>query len=94
MQTSIDKFGRILVPKELRDGMGLAPGAPLELQRSGDSLVITPAAQGPLLVREGGVLVFTGEFLGQAPDIGEMIDKGRADRDRQVSGLDKDENPL
>ena len=94
MQTSIDKFGRVLVPKELRDGMGLAPGALLELERSGDSLVITPAAQSPLLLREGGVLVFTGEFLGHASDICEMIDKGRADRDRQVSGLDKDENSL
>jgi AbrB family looped-hinge helix DNA binding protein len=94
MQTSIDKFGRILVPKELRDGMGLAPGAPVELERSGDSLVITPRTQSPLLVREGNVLVFTGEFLGQAPGICEMIDQGRADRDRQVSGLDEDENPL
>ena len=94
MQTSLDRFGRILIPKELRDGMGLTPGTPLELERSGDSLVVRPRTQSPLLVREANVLVFTGEFLGQAPDICEMIDKDRSDRDRHVSGLGEDENPL
>jgi AbrB family looped-hinge helix DNA binding protein len=35
MQTTIDSAGRIIVPKAMRDALGLKPGQPLEI-RAGD----------------------------------------------------------
>jgi AbrB family looped-hinge helix DNA binding protein len=32
MQVSIDKAGRVVVPKPLRDQLGISPGTPLEIE--------------------------------------------------------------
>lgn len=40
MRTRIDKAGRIVLPKRLRDALGLAPGTALEVQGVDDRLDI------------------------------------------------------
>ncbi len=42
MLVSMDRAGRIVVPKEIRDRLQLAPDAELELTAEGDSLRLTP----------------------------------------------------
>ncbi len=36
----IDKAGRIVVPKKLRDALHLVPGTRLKVERNGESLVL------------------------------------------------------
>lgn len=43
MKLTLDKFGRVVIPKSIRDRLGLRPGTTLELdQSSEDSIVLRP----------------------------------------------------
>lgn len=52
MMVSIDRAGRIVVPKDVRDLLGLSPGAELTLEVVGDGLRLTPARPRPRRVVE------------------------------------------
>jgi AbrB family looped-hinge helix DNA binding protein len=57
MQTTIDIAGRLVVPKPLRDALGLTPGQLLELEVRDGRLEIEPAATPMRLEeRQGGVV--------------------------------------
>lgn len=65
MQVSVDKFGRVLIPKVIRDHMGLYPGSLLNVEETGrDALVFKTVHESSALEQEGSVLVFTGKALG------------------------------
>jgi AbrB family looped-hinge helix DNA binding protein len=55
MRTTIDKSGRMVIPKVLRDRLGLGPGA-VEVTAEGDALRVEPVA-GAELARNHGRLV-------------------------------------
>jgi len=58
MKTTIDKAGRIVVPKALRDELGLRPGQELEISAVDGHLEIeTPPAEMRLERNEAGFLV-------------------------------------
>jgi AbrB family looped-hinge helix DNA binding protein len=57
MRTAIDAAGRIVVPKALRDALGLSPGQPLEIAERDGRLEIVPAATPMRLVDDGDGLV-------------------------------------
>lgn len=42
MLASIDRAGRVVIPKELRDRLGLESDTPLTIEIEGDTLVLTP----------------------------------------------------
>ncbi len=58
MRTTIDRAGRIVVPKSLRDRLGLVAGAGLELSERGGELVLTPVGPRILLEEREGRRVF------------------------------------
>lgn len=39
---SLDKAGRVVIPKEARDQLGLAPDVQFEVTVTGDGLLLTP----------------------------------------------------
>jgi AbrB family looped-hinge helix DNA binding protein len=55
MRATIDKAGRLVIPKPLRDRLGLLPGE-VEVVADGTGLRVEPVATGDLRV-EGGRLV-------------------------------------
>ncbi len=57
MRTAIDAAGRLIVPKALRDELGLVPGRELEIRARDGALVIEPVPTPVSLVRRGKVLV-------------------------------------
>ena len=57
MKTAIDSAGRVIVPKALRDELGLAPGRELEILARDGVLVIEPLPTPVSLVRRGKKLV-------------------------------------
>jgi len=58
MRTTIDKAGRVVIPRALRDEVGLTAGD-VEVTRDGAGLRIEPVA-GEGLVEEQGLLVIAG----------------------------------
>jgi AbrB family looped-hinge helix DNA binding protein len=56
MRSAIDKAGRIVVPKPLRDSVGLSPGSEVEVTADGAGIRIEAVA-GEGLIEEGGRLV-------------------------------------
>lgn len=64
MRTTIDSAGRLVVPKPLRDALGLTAGQPLELELRDGRLEIQPAAVPMRLeVGDGGVVAIPMEPL-------------------------------
>lgn len=61
METSIDAVGRVVVPKPLRDALGLTPGSKVDISRYGSGLQLVPAGRTARLVDEAGALVATGD---------------------------------
>lgn len=59
MRTTIDKAGRLVVPKDLRDRVGLASG-PAEIVVDGAGLRVEAIASPALADRPGGRLVVAG----------------------------------
>lgn len=77
METSIDAVGRIVVPKPLRDALGLTPGSTVDISRYGAGLQLIPTGRTAPLVEEGGVLVVTGETPIDDDAVFGLIDAGR-----------------
>jgi len=53
MKTTIDSAGRIVVPKVLRETLGLKPGQPLQIQANDGGLEIAIAATAMQLTKRG-----------------------------------------
>jgi AbrB family looped-hinge helix DNA binding protein len=77
MQAVVDSVGRVLVPKALRDALGLRPGTAVDISRYGNGLQIIPGGRTARLVDEGGVLVATGETTIDDDVVFRLIDAGR-----------------
>jgi AbrB family looped-hinge helix DNA binding protein len=84
METTIDKFGRILIPQKMRKLFGLRPGAVLEIKETEKEIRLTPKEGRTSLVRKDGILVFSANPTG---DIVEMVDKVRSERSRNLMNL-------
>jgi AbrB family looped-hinge helix DNA binding protein len=78
----IDKAGRLVLPKPVREQFHLEPGDRLKIFIEGHSIRLEPADAGGTLIRKGGVLVFTGEFNQPvtATVVQELISEGREER--------------
>jgi AbrB family looped-hinge helix DNA binding protein len=64
MKTTLDRFGRVVVPKEIRDRLGLLPGTEIEIDEKGGEVVLKPAGYAPSLTMKRGILVYSGTATG------------------------------
>jgi AbrB family looped-hinge helix DNA binding protein len=55
MRTTIDRAGRVVIPRSLRDRIGLAGGGEVEIALDGAAIRIEPVA-GAQLREDGGLL--------------------------------------
>lgn len=77
MKAVVDAGGRIVLPKPLRDALGLRPGSTVEISRYGAALHVMPAGRTARLVEEDGVLVATGQTTIDDDDVFVLLDAGR-----------------
>ncbi len=57
MRTTIDRAGRLVLPKPIRDAAGIAPGAELEIRFADGRIEIEPAPLEVRLVKRGSLTV-------------------------------------
>jgi AbrB family looped-hinge helix DNA binding protein len=64
MITAIDSAGRIVIPKALRDRLGLAPGRPVDIRERDGRIEIEPSSTPRALVegKGGAVAVAEGDL--------------------------------
>jgi AbrB family looped-hinge helix DNA binding protein len=54
METTVDSVGRIVVPKQLRDRLGMQPGTTVEISAYGAGLQVLPAGRTARIVEVDG----------------------------------------
>jgi AbrB family looped-hinge helix DNA binding protein len=87
----IDKAGRIVVPKKLRDALHLTPGTRLRVERSGDQLVLGQDFPEPKLEMRDGLLVMVGGEQMTLEETNALIRQGYDQRHKRImegSGLE------
>ncbi len=77
MEATIDSVGRIVVPKPLRDAVGLRAGSTVDISRYGAGLQLVPTGRMARLVEESGVLVATGDTTIDDDVVFGLMDTGR-----------------
>lgn len=86
---TLDKAGRVVIPKTLRDELHLEPGDTLELESEGDCVKLRPVRSASPLRKERGVWVFhSGRKLSAAATDKALRDL-REQRDRENRSLDR-----
>ena len=78
-KSTIDKAGRLVLPKPLRDELQLQPGDVLELRTEAGRIVLLPMHAKITLQKEEGVWVYFSGKSGTAT-APELIDQDREDR--------------
>lgn len=80
MRTTIDKAGRLVIPRSLRDRIGLIGGGEVELELDGAAVRIEPVA-GRELRDDGGLLLIPASDTPlTAAAVRELIDAERHGR--------------
>jgi len=82
---TIDKAGRIVLPKPVRDKMQLSAGDSLHLESTGDRIVLRPSRAAAAMRQKEGIWVFrTGQPI-SAESVNETIQQLREERE-QLTG--------
>lgn len=71
MQTTIDQAGRLVVPKELRDRLGITAGSRIEIREDGSGLRLDLIAT-DLVIKVGNHLLIGGDVAMTDDDVREL----------------------
>ena len=82
MTVTIDKAGRVVIPKQVRDEMRLEPGDTLALDSEGERVTLRPLRTGSPMRKERGVWVFHGDRPLSLDEANQMVRDVRAPRAR------------
>lgn len=86
MQLIVDKFGRVVLPKALRDEHGLGPGERVDVEERPEGIVLRPARQRNVVTQKDGLLVFSGQPEG---DLTQALARHRRERIGRESALER-----
>lgn len=86
VRLTIDKAGRVVIPKPLRKELHLEPGDSLEMESAGEQITLRPVRGTGPLSKERGVWVFhSGQTL-PAAATDDMLEQIRQERDLENLG--------
>ena len=80
----LDRAGRIVVPKPVRDRLRLTPGTALELESEGERITLRPVRPEAALRKESGIWVFQG--AADEASIPDLIEAAREKRLQELKG--------
>src|SRR5271156_4365461 len=83
---TMDKAGRIVLPKPVRDELQLQAGDSLELKISGEEITLRPVRAEMRLHREDGMWVFTTDQPLPENLVEDTMEAVRRERDEQILG--------
>lgn len=62
MVTTLDKFGRVLIPNKFREHLGIGSNTSLNISEDGKRIIIEIVQEKEPLIDKDGILVFTGKL--------------------------------
>lgn len=80
-KTTIDKFGRIVIPKEIRNDFGLSKDVELYIEEETNGILLHPRLKGQFIVNKDGVLVIRAELT---ESIEGFLEKSRQSRIKYI----------
>ena len=80
---TIDRAGRVVIPKRLRDALQLEAGDTLEVETEGEQLTLRPVRAGASVRKERGVWVFRAGGARLSSDDVERV-RAAVQADRQL----------
>jgi AbrB family looped-hinge helix DNA binding protein len=87
MIVTLDKMNRLVVPKLLRDRMGLKSGDEMELTLEADGIRLRPAVTQASFTEVDGILICASEVPTSAWDLVAFMNQQREERSIQLGGL-------
>ncbi len=81
MITTLDKFGRVIIPKRLREHLGINSETALNISEDNKRIVIELVKEKTPIVNRDGILVFTGKLEKKRSDL------IRSDRNKRMRKL-------
>ena len=85
-QLTLDRAGRVVVPKPMRDELQLGPGDALEIESSEGQIVLRPVRGNTPLRKKHGIWVFRAGAPLSASTVAATLREVREGRDRQNVG--------
>lgn len=77
MEAKLDAVGRIVVPKPLREALGLKPGSRVDVSLYGKGLQVIPGSRSARLETRKGRLVATSRTPVSDQDVFRLLDESR-----------------
>lgn len=85
-KVTLDKAGRVVIPKPLRDEWQVGPGDSLQIEAEGGRVTLRPLRTSTPLQKERGVWVYrTGQRI-TASVVQQTLDQVRDERHRSILG--------
>lgn len=81
---TLGKSGRLVIPKAIRDRLGLQEGSRLTVEMQGGAIKAVPEANLVPVIMENGFPVFQGGKKLTAPEVVDIIKSDREARDERV----------
>lgn len=77
VEAKVDSVGRVLIPKKLREAIGIRPGATVDISFYGSGLQVVPHGRTARLIEKDGRLVATSDTRIDDTIMYALIDAGR-----------------
>ena len=84
MRLTIDKAGRVVLPKAVRDEYALSPGTVLEVEAADDAIILRPTHDQPMVREKDGLLVVATPI---AADLAGVVEQSRDQRLDDLAAL-------
>ena len=84
MEATLDRFGRIVIPKKIREDFHLHVGSSIRIEEGEGEIVLKPVEGEPSLIKKDGVLVFSGKAAG---NIETAVEEHRQERNKMLRGV-------
>jgi AbrB family looped-hinge helix DNA binding protein len=87
MELSIDKFGRVVLPKKLREHLGVGTGLKVQVEETPDGVKLTPVRHGSGLTMKDGLLILRGGGDESHINWETLVQDEREERIRHIAEL-------
>ncbi len=83
-KSTLDKFGRVLIPKKIRVNLGLVPGCDIKIEEHDTEITLHPIIEESILVNKDGIMVAKCDAIEPLEGFEKKV---RRQRLRKLSGV-------